>query len=213
MEFEINYYLKSFVSLFAISDPIGTVPLFLLLTAGMTKHDLRRTMLVMIGVSAGILLASVWGGRALLEFFNIGIPAFRAAGGILLLLVAMDMLQARSTRTKRTPEETEEAVDRDDIAVMPLAVPMLAGPGAVSTTIVYSNQGETLLHTILLSVVILSIAGTSGMIFWLAQPIGRLLGKSGLNLVSRLMGLILAAVGVEFIFHGVAGFFPVLGGS
>jgi multiple antibiotic resistance protein len=202
-------YLKAFVALFAITDPIGTIPLFLTLTRDQTPEQRLRTIRMMIIVAAGVFLAAVFVGQALLNFFGIGIPAFRIAGGLLLLVIAFDMLNARPTRTKRTPEEAAEAEasDPDSIAVTPLAIPMIAGPGSVSALIMYSNQSDGIPHQLSLAAIAILLAAVSFVIFRAAVPLGRLLGTTGTNIIARLMGLVLAAIGVEFVLSGVVDYF------
>lgn len=203
-------YLKTFVALFAICDPIGAIPIFLSLTHAHTRAQRLYVIRVMVLVSAGVLLAALFLGQALLGFFGIGIPAFRIAGGLLLLVIAYDMLNARASRTKRTPEEAAEASEAEDpesIAVTPMAIPMLAGPGAITALIMYSNQSSSGAHYAALSVIVLLLAAVNFAIFRLAEPLGKLLGTTGTNIIARLMGLVLAAIGVEFVLHGIEDYF------
>ena len=134
---------------------------------------------------------------------GISIAAFRVGGGILILLMAVDMLHARRSRSSHTAEENQEAVDRDSVAVVPLAIPLLAGPGAISTVILDAHTLSAWSQRLILSAIILGAAFTIWLSLTLAAPITERLGKTGNNILSRLMGLILAAIAVEFIVNGM----------
>ncbi len=201
-------YLKIFTALLAIVDPIGSVPVFISLTSNQQKAERYRTASIAAITMAAVLIGACLFGNAVLNLFGISISAFRVGGGILLLLVAVSMFHAE--RSRQTPEEAIEAGERGGLAVVPLAVPLLSGPGAISTMIIYSAQGEGPAHTAIL-------AGGSlllGLIVWgslrLAVPIGSLLGRTGINIVTRLMSLLLAAIAVEFIVGGLGALLPGL---
>ncbi len=139
--------------------------------------------------------------------------AFRAPfgmAGILVLLIAIDMLYARHLRTKQTPSEADEAGEREAVAVVPLGIPLLSGPGAISTAILYAQKSDEISHLILLCVCIVLVGFITWTVFRLAEPFRRILGLTGINVCTRLMGLLLAAIAVEFIAEGLKQLFPFL---
>lgn len=208
----INEYLKFFVALLAIVNPVGTLPVFINMTAHQSAAA-RRKNSVMAAVSMGIILLVVlFSGEAILRFFGISVDSFRVGGGILILLMAISMLNAKMSNVRQTREEELDSVERDNVAVVPLGTPLLAGPGAISTVILYAQRYPTPLHYVYLTAVILLLACLVACLFRLAPVITSLFGKTGINIVTRLMGLIMAAMGVEFIASGLRHLFPVLAG-
>lgn len=208
----ISEYLKFFAALLAIVNPVGVIPIFINLTAD--KADgVRNKNGFMASVSMGIILVIVlFTGDAILRFFGISVGSFRVGGGILILLMAISMLHAKISRVKQTKEEGLDSAERDSVAVVPLGTPLLAGPGAISTVILYAQRYTSVAHYFYLLGVIVLLVCLTFLSFRLAPAITRLLGKTGINVVTRLMGLIMAAVGVEFIANGLKQLFPVLGG-
>lgn len=198
-----SQYAVIITGLFAILNPIGAIPVFLDLTADQETAERRRTALV-TSVAVGIILvASAWVGDSILKFFGISIDAFRVGGGILILLMAVDMMHARPSRAKRTNEEHQEAQDKDSVAIVPLAIPLLAGPGAISTVILDAHNLGGVTERVILTVIIVGVAASVWLALYLATPISKWLGKTGNNILVRLMGLILMAIAVEFIITGV----------
>jgi multiple antibiotic resistance protein len=208
----ISEYLKFFVALLAIVNPVGAIPIFINMTADQDEKVRNRNG-VMAAVSMGIILMVVlFSGEAILRFFGISVGSFRVGGGILILLMAISMLHAKMSRVRQTEEEERDSVERDSVAVVPLGTPLLAGPGAISTVILYAQRYSSITHYLYLLGIIVLLVGLTALAFRLASPTARLLGKTGINVVTRLMGLIMAAVGVEFIANGLKQLFPVLGG-
>jgi multiple antibiotic resistance protein len=208
----ISEYLKFFVALLAIVNPVGVIPIFINMTADQDEMVRNRNG-VMAAVSMGIILIVVlFSGEAILRFFGISVGSFRVGGGILILLMAISMLHAKMSRVRQTEEEERDSVERDSVAVVPLGTPLLAGPGAISTVILYAQRYSSITHYLYLLGIIVLLVGLTALAFRLASPTARLLGKTGINVVTRLMGLIMAAVGVEFIANGLKQLFPVLGG-
>lgn len=197
------FLITSFVTLFVIIDPIGLTPLFVALTQGMTARERRAIALRSTLVAAGILTMFAVFGEALLGFVGISMAAFKISGGILLLLTALDMLFER--RTKRREDRTE-GDDIPDPSVFPLAIPLIAGPGSIATVILLagSNPGFTGLG--LSIAVMISVLVVSFLFFEAATPLEKLLGKTGINVVSRLLGMLLAALAVQFMLDGLREF-------
>jgi multiple antibiotic resistance protein len=153
-----------------------------------------------------VLAAFTFGGHYILRFFGVTVPAFRVAGGIILFMVAIQMLQVKPARIRISPEEEKEGVEKEDIAVVPLAIPMLSGPGAITTVIVLGSEHEGWTPRLL---IMLSSLLTS-IIFSRSVSMARVLGKSGVNILTRIMGLILAVIAVEIVVSGIRGMFPRL---
>lgn len=199
---ESTDYLKLLVGLISIVNPIGAIPVFLDLTRG--RPDARRTIALQTSVAVLVILAvALIGGETVLQFFSIGLPSFRCAGGILVFLMALSMLRAEPSGIRHTPAEVESS-GRESVAVVPLAMPMLAGPGAVSTVIVYAHSSRAWRHAGSMGAVIAGTALATYAALRFAPLIERLLGQTGMNVVTRVMGLILAAIAVELIAGGAA---------
>jgi|SRR5579875_2141904 multiple antibiotic resistance protein len=203
-------YAETFVALFVIADPIGAVPIFLSLTQHHPPADRKHIANVTALAVAAILTASVFVAEPLLGFFGVDIAAFRVAGGILIMLMALGMLEAASRRTQRTAEEMAEAELKAEIAVVPLAIPLIAGPGAISTVVIYADQSAMWFDTIYLVIACMLVALFVWLALRAADPIRDLLGATGINVVTRLLGVILTAVAVEFITSGLARLLPGL---
>lgn len=198
------------VGIFAILNPLGTIPIYLSLMAGRRPEEMHRTALKAAVAVAVILTLSVWVGDYLLSFFGIGIPSFRIAGGLLVLIIAIAMFDARTSPARHTDAEQAEAEVKNDIAVVPLAIPLLAGPGAISLTIVDAHQVVSFADKFVFSLGIVGVAAIVWMVLRLAEPIGKRLGTGGLNIATRVMGLILAAMAVQFMADGMLELFPGL---
>jgi len=198
------------VGIFAILNPLGTIPIYLSLMAGRRPEEMHRTALKASVAVAVILTLSVWVGDALLSFFGIGIPSFRIAGGLLVLIIAIAMFDARTSPARHTDAEQAEAEAKNDIAVVPLAIPLLAGPGAISLTIVDAHQVVSFADKFVFSLGIVGVAAIVWGVLRLAEPIGKRLGTGGLNIATRVMGLILAAMAVQFMADGMLELFPGL---
>ncbi|MEX2215939.1 MAG: MarC family protein [Phycisphaeraceae bacterium] len=205
-------YVKILVSLIVVLDPIGTIPLFVAFTRTHNqaeRHKAARTAAVTVAI---VLVIAVTVGDWVLMLFGIQIATFRVGGGILVLLMAISMMHARISGAVQTEEEAREAEEKAAVAVVPLAIPLLAGPGAISAVIIFANRGTGLTHMAILCGVILLASGLTWLALRLATVLQPRMGKIGINIVTRLMGLILAAVAVEFIVNGVRELFPMLDG-
>ncbi len=203
--------IKSFTGILSIVNPIGAIPVFIGLTSDWTDRQRNQTANTAALAMTIILLLAAFTGDYILKFFGISLASFQVGGGILLLLIAISMLHAKISRAKHTPLEAEEAEDMESIGVVPMAIPLLAGPGSISTVILYAHYTHKLQDKVLLAGTIISI----GIIVWItlrmAVPIGTKLGATGVNIAVRILGLILAAISVEFMAAGLKGLFPGLG--
>ncbi len=205
-----NEYLQLLIGLVAVVNPIGVIPLFIALSINRTAEDRRHTALVCSVSVLVVLVIALLAGEPILQFFGIGLPAFRVAGGLLVLMMGMSMLHASNDRARHTPEEQAESLEKESIAVVPLAIPLLSGPGAISTIIVYGHSGHSWQHYLLVGSVILSLSLLVLAALLAAPKIADVMGRTGMNVVTRVMGLFLASIAVEFIAKGLGQLFPVL---
>ena len=203
MEFE--FFITSFVALFIIIDPIGITPVFIALTQGMGKKVRRRIALRSIAVSAFVISLFIIFGETVLGFIGISMPAFRIAGGILLFLTALDMLFQR--RSKRRENQTEQELV-DDPSVFPLAIPLIIGPGAIATVILIAGAKPGLVGIASTGFITALVLLTVFVLFSAASRIEKLLGKTGIDVLTRLLGMLLAALSVQFVIEGLFEFFP-----
>lgn len=199
-----DYLLNALVTLFVAIDPPGLAPLFVVLTAGRSREERRRTALRAATIAAAVLLAFALIGEPLVGILGISLPAFRIAGGLLLFVIAFEMVFGR--REERKSATAQSAVAQDDIrhvAVFPLAIPLIAGPGAISATILLASQAPNAGGTAGLLVIIVLLIGACLAVFLAADRIDKVLGETGRIVVSRLLGLVLAALSVQFVADGV----------
>lgn len=206
----LSDYMQILTALFVIINPIGAIPLFVSLTRDQDAAARHRIVRITATAVAVVLILAVFLGDPLLKFFGIGLPAFRVGGGILILMMAIGMLRGHQGEARHPPVDTHDAEDRESVAVVPLAIPMLAGPGAISTTIVYAHRAQSIWDYSFLVFASLVVAASVWVALYLAEPIANRLGRYGINVTTRVMGLILAAVAVEFIADGITGLFPKL---
>ena len=201
------------LTLFAIVDPVGVIPIFLLATRGFSRDQQHRAAWISALTVWLVLVIFTFLGDPMLRFFGIRIEAFSVAGGLLLLMLALSMLQAHVSPMKQTPDEALEAEEKEAVGAVPLGVPLLAGPGAITHVIVAAGaaQGAPLEQAALLIPVSL-VALSVWLSFRAAPAIARRMGKTGIHVVTRLMGLIIAAISIEMIARGLAGLFPGLAG-
>lgn len=207
---ELQDYLKIFIGIFAILNPLGALPLYLSLTQNYNTTERRQTAVSAAKAATIILLITLFFGEFILSFFGISVNSFRVGGGILILLMAISMLYAQTSGAKNTDAEREEAEHRKSVAIVPLAMPMLAGPGAISSIILYANRSDGWQHYAIMSAELVAVGGVLWLLMLLADRIAGRLGQTGMNIITRVMGLILAAISIEFISAGLKGIFPVL---
>ena len=204
MSFE--FAITVFAAVFAIVNPIGNIPVFVAITQDYTPEQKRRVIRKVCIVAASVLLAFGIFGNYIFAIYGITIPAFKIAGGLLLFSIAFNMTRGQVGRTKMTGEEHEEALEKEEVGVVPLGIPLFAGPGAITTVMIYisfaTTSGDELfdLSSIFLSIVFTVIA--SYFLFRYAEPIFSRMGKSGAGAFTRIMCLLLAAIAIEFIITG-----------
>ena len=203
MEFE--FLLTSFVALFIIIDPIGLTPVFIAITQGMDDTLRRKVALRSVLVSAFVISLFIVGGETVLGLIGISMPAFRIAGGILLFLTALDMLFQR--RSKRRENQTEQELV-DDPSVFPLAIPLIIGPGAIATVILIAGAKPGLVGVASTGFITALVLLAVFVFFSAASRIEKLLGKTGIDVLTRLLGMLLAALSVQFVIEGLLEFFP-----
>jgi multiple antibiotic resistance protein len=198
-----EYTLLAAGSLFVIVNPLAAAPAFLAMTPNDPAEQRLRMARLACCVAAGILLVFSLAGKLIFKYFGITMPAFQMAASIVLLLVAMDMLRAQRSRVQETHEETRAGVEKTDIAVTPLAIPMLAGPGAISTTILLQNEARTISQHVALYGCILLVSFLSYLVLRVAARGTRWLNPIAMSITVRIMGLLLAAVAVQFMLSAI----------
>lgn len=210
MIIDYTEYTKLLIGLLAIVNPIGAIPIFVAFTTGVSAPERKKISRMVVMAVVLILLVAMGFGELILNFFGITINSFRVGGGILVLLMAISMLQAKISPAVQTSEEAAEADLRESVAVVPLAMPLLAGPGAISTVILYAHRDVSLQHYFLMAIDILLLGAILWIVFQFIPWLSKHISKTGINIFTRIMGLILAAIAVEFIANGLKGLFPSL---
>ena len=206
MMIDTAYMITAFVTLFVVIDPIALTPIFLALTPGMSPSERSRIALRAVLVAGLLLALFAFFGKAVLGFIGISMPAFRVAGGILLFLTAMDMLFERRTKRREDSSETPEIIEQDDPSVFPIAIPLVAGPGAIASVILLVGEkpgGEGLITILGITALILLIMY---LFLRLSSRLERALGKVAINVITRVLGMLLAALSVQFVLDGLAEF-------
>lgn len=198
----LAFFTLCFPSLFSIVDPLAAVPIFLALAGGDDRKAQRRTAIRATVTATVVMALFALLGTRIFHFFGITIPAFKIAGGVLLFTMALEMMRAKHSAARSTPEETTEAAQKEDVGLIPLGVPMLSGPGAIASVMVWSSRAKHLDEKAALFAAIGLIALTTLLTLLFAPRLSRLFGKTGINIVTRIMGLILAATAAQFILDG-----------
>ena len=203
-------YSRFFTALLVILDPFAAIPIFLSLTQGYTSAERNRSVTLAAITVALVLCLSAMFGETMLTVLGTSLPSFRVGGGIVLLLMALTMLRAQPDQMRATSAEKTEAEGRENIAIVPIAIPLLAGPGSISTVIIQVHRPGAEYHLFWVIAVIILLSLLLWIVLRLATPIGRALGPIGLNVLNRLFGLILTAIAVEIMANGLRGLFPAL---
>lgn len=204
-------YTKLLITLLAIVNPLGAVPIFVALTSTSSEIERKKIAKMVVVAVLTILSVALLFGDWLLTFFGITIHSFSVGGGILILLMAISMLQARISPVAQTEDEAREGESKESVAVVPLAMPLLAGPGAISTIILNAHKDANVSHYLSIGLDILILGVLLWAVFQLIPWISRHISQTGINIFTRIMGLILAAIAIEFIATGLKGLFPALG--
>lgn len=206
--------LKPLITLLAIVNPLAIVPIFIHYTSGFNAAQRRRTVQVAAFSAFCVIAACALVGLQILDFFNISLQSFQVGGGMLLLISAMNMLNAQPAEAKPHTHELEQGAEKaaagSSIAVVPLTIPLLTGPAAMSTVVIYADRAQSIWQHLALVGYGVVVGAATALCFALAEPIERVLGKTGINVMTRLMGLILAALAVEVMADGLSKLFPVL---
>ena len=206
----LTFGLVAFSAIFFVVDPLAVLPIFLAMTANESPQQKRGTAMraaITCGITLTVFAAA---GTLIFRFFGITLGAFKIAGGVLLFLVALDMMQARQSRTRSTPEEEQEGIQKADVAIIPLAIPLLSGPGSIATVMVLMSRHTSFVYTIPVFVSIFLTAIITWLMLRGAGWIEQRLSKTFMNVVMRVMGLILAAISVEFVIAGIKDVLPTL---
>jgi multiple antibiotic resistance protein len=202
---EMGFLVTAFATLFVVVDPLGLVPLFIALTPGMTREQRRAIGLRACFVAVGILTTFGLLGEAVLGFIGISMPAFRIAGGLLLFLTALDMLFERRGQRRKGQADAAEEDEGDDPSIFPIAIPLIAGPGAIATVILLAGQRPGIEGLAWVIGVMLMVIALVFVMFLMGGYLERALGKVGINVVTRLLGMLLAALAVQFVLDGLRG--------
>lgn len=207
-----HFFLVAFPAIFTIVNPLGAVGPFLGMTARDSLEKRHSTASRACTLAFFVLAICAGVGGFIFQFFGITLPALKIAGGSLLFLVAMDMINARESRTKATAEEREEGALKEDIAIFPLGIPLLSGPGSMVSVFILTEKAKSYSDYIVVYVSILLTMVLSYFVLRQATTLARFLGATGINVLSRIMGLILAAIAVQFILNGLTDALPGLRG-
>ncbi len=196
-------------ALFSMMNPIGNVGIFAGMTADRDAAVVRRTAWTCALACAITLLIVTWTGRLLLDFFGIDVHELRAAGGVIVLLIGLHMLQNKGDH-KQTRREADDAQTRDSIAIVPLAIPIVAGPGTMATVLVAAERHSGIMAKVDLSLAIVALCVLTGLLFSFSKPIAEWLGESGMAVITRVMGMVLAAIAMGMLADGIKGMIPAL---
>ncbi len=208
----VEQLIKFFVVLFVVIEPVSLIPLYPSLTAGSSEEYRRRMALKAIAVATGILFAFALVGARFLALIGISLAAFRIFGGLLLFLIALEMVFARESGTRTSSGEAEETRRRADISVFPLAFPLIAGPGALATILLWFAPVSITHHPLeffALFGCVLAVLAITLITMWVSIPLMRVVGVTGANVANRLLGVILGALAVQFVIDGLRGSFAL----
>ena len=200
---DLSTLITAYTALFIIIDPLGLAPLFVALTQGMTPAQRRSVAFRSIAIAAVLMMIFLFAGQAVLDFLGISLPAFQIAGGVLLFLTALEILfQKRQSRREDNAQEGQSE-NIEDPSVFPLAMPLIVGPGAIATLILLTSKAQSFAEYAAIGGVTLAVLAITFLAFMTAGPIERILGKTGLNILTRVLGMLLAALATQFIVDGI----------
>jgi multiple antibiotic resistance protein len=201
-----EFALLALTSIFFLVDPFAVIPLFLAITSDATVAERRHLARRSAMTCAIVLCAFALAGSLIFRLFGITLPAFKIAGGIILLQIGMDMLQAKPSGQRSTPEETAEGAQKEDASIIPLGMPMLAGPGAISTVMVLIGDSHTMWRRGVVYVSVIITSFVAYLVLAGASRVRQYMGETGVRILSRLMGLLLVALAVQFVANGLIDF-------
>ncbi len=198
------FLVTVYVAVFSVLNPIGAIPTLISLTSNYTPEERRKVIERSITVAGGVIIGFMFIGVYIFDVLGISISDFELAGGVLLFKVAFDMLQGKTSNTKLTADEEKESLSKDEIGVVPLGMPLLAGPGTITTTMIYFNLRSTGLEDkVMVFVAVLLVIISAFIVLRSSTLLFKRLGRTGSMIISRVMGLLLAAIGVEFMANGI----------
>lgn len=198
-----QYFLISFLSLFSLVNPIGLSPVYLSIVEHFDDQEKKKVLIKAILTATSVLIIFMFIGRLIFTFFGITVDAFRIVGGILFFKMGMGMMEGKVSRTKSTPKEEEEAQDKNEIAFTPIGIPLIAGPGAITSVMILSSEATNILDKALFLLAIIIVMMLTYIIFLLANRFTAKFGTAGLRVMQRIMGLILMVIAVQFIVNGL----------
>jgi multiple antibiotic resistance protein len=207
---QFNMDFKPLLTLLAVVNPLAALPFFITYTQAYSDIDRRRTVYIASITAFIVIASSAIFGLKILDFFGVSLPSFQVGGGMLLLISSLSMLNAQPAESRSTQPEIDDAAARDSIAVVPLTIPLLTGPATMSTVVIFADKAKTMTQLATLVAYGAVIAIVTAICLLAAQPIARILGKTGINVMTRLMGLVLAALAVEVMSDGLVKIFPGL---
>ncbi|MFG1459964.1 MAG: MarC family protein [Thermoplasmataceae archaeon] len=198
------FLVTVYVAVFSVLNPIGAIPTLISLTTNYTPEERRKVIERSITVAGGVIIGFMFIGVYIFDVLGISISDFELAGGVLLFKVAFDMLQGKTSNTKLTADEEKESLSKDEIGVVPLGMPLLAGPGTITTTMIYFNLRSTGLEDkIMVFIAVILVILSAFIVLRFSTLLFKRLGRTGSMIISRVMGLLLAAIGVEFMANGI----------
>ena len=203
MNFNIEFFILCISSLFTVLDPLGNVPIFISMTQDYSQQERNIISLKAIFFSFIVLTLFALIGEFIFSFYNITIHSFRIAGGLLLFKISLDMVESKRSRTKTTPKEEKEAEEKEAIAFTPLAIPLIAGPGSIATIMILASESKNNNDNFAIFFALAIVLFITLLIFRISDILSNRLGRSGLRIMKRLMGLILMVISIEFILKGV----------
>jgi len=203
-----NSFLFAFAALFVIIDPVGNIPLFLAITQQNDFKERKRILKKAVFACCLILSFFLFTGNLILHFFHITIGAFKIAGGVVVFIIAIQMLFVFRPGQKTSPKEEQEALEKEDVAIFPLAIPLLSGPGAIATVMILRSNCQSFIHYALTFGAIIAVSLATYLLLKGSQGLMAVLGQTGINIMTRLMGLILSVIAVQFTIDGIGAILP-----
>ncbi len=201
-------FISFIISMLAITNPAGSLAVFLSMTHNKTEQERHHVALTATLTIFIVLVLITWTGIPILQIFGISLPAFEITGGLIILLRGLEMLHSKETPTSKTAGELEQQNVRESIAVVPLGIPIIAGPGAMTNTIIFSREFPGFIHKIYICLGILFISLVIGFMLYFSTRIGNMVGETGIKIVTRIMGLLLAAIAMSLMVRGLQQIFP-----